>query len=239
MLPQHAMLHGMPGCVARSLRAWTVSILPHGLACGVTVLWLADLPLQRPREPFTWNVSLIMSQSEPPKSSSTTPSPPPSRAQAGRPPLAQSEATTVSQTVRTVPPVQVKTQPFPTEQAMAPHLQATNGRASLVDWPTPPTGIVKADYGWLARELWDRVERLKRFPWLARLHGREGKVVIPAVIDEKGRLVHQEIEESSGYEALDQDALALRNHVCPLTLRHSLGEPQVAVHVPIHYRIEL
>ena len=136
------------------------------------------------------------------------------------------------------PPNQLQAKPSPIEQARVALHQPASERPSTVDRPLPSTLAIQADYGWLAHELWTRVERLKGFPRLARLNGWQGKVVIRAVIDDQGRLVHQIIEESSGYEALDHHALELMKQVCPVALRHPLGQPQVAVHVPIHYRIE-
>ncbi len=99
----------------------------------------------------------------------------------------------------------------------------------------PPT---QADFGWLADELRQQMERKKRYPRIARMHGWEGRIVLRAVIKADGSLAHEAIEESSGYEALDQDALDLMKQVCPLELKYPLGQPQVVVHVPIHYRIE-
>jgi protein TonB len=40
------------------------------------------------------------------------------------------------------------------------------------------------DYGWLAESLWAKVERLKRYPPIARMNRWEGKVVLQAVIRE-------------------------------------------------------
>lgn len=111
-------------------------------------------------------------------------------------------------------------------------------RAPVTELPVRAMPGTQADYGWLARELWTRVEQVKRYPRLARQHGWEGKVVVRAVIKADGSLVHEAVEESSGHEALDQDALDLMQQVCPLALKHPLGRPQVVVHVPIHYRIE-
>lgn len=111
-------------------------------------------------------------------------------------------------------------------------------RVPLTELPVRAMPDTKADYGWLAQELWHRVERLKRYPRLARLHGWEGKVVVSAVIKADGSLAQKAVEESSGYEALDKDALDLMKQIFPLTLKHPLGQPQIVVHVPIHYRIE-
>ena len=122
--------------------------------------------------------------------------------------------------------------PSPLEQAKA------HSNPTPTGLPTPTSLRTKADYSWLAQELWNRVERLKRYPRLARMHGWEGKVVVRAVIKDDGSLLHETVEESSGHEALDQDALDLMKQVCPLALKHTLGQSQVVVHVPIHYRIE-
>lgn len=414
----------MPDAVARSLRGWTISALLHGLACGVTVLWLSYPPPHLQREPFTWNVSLVESQPAPPQPSPVSPPTPPSEARPVRRSPTRTTSTDVVQTVRTVvsarpiqavhepvhrqvseemsvptvlrtvapssrplteaaslqripepqqqetsappplrqetgliseqtqtvaspvpspfsadrqavsvgaqsiaaaqsfgavqsaaptermvttgpqsitatpepavehtptsvsrpasvplrekgsaistpavidtaaavrqlpsepegiSPVQLESAPHPSppqqaeaqlssfERALAPGYPPLSDRPSSADRPHSSTLNVKADYGWLARELWDRVERLKRFPRLARIHGWEGKVVVRAVINADGSLGHEAVEESSGYEALDQDALDLMKQVCPLALKHPLGQPQVVVHVPIHYRIE-
>jgi protein TonB len=96
----------------------------------------------------------------------------------------------------------------------------------------------KADYSWLTQDLWARVERLKRYPRLARLNGWEGKVVVRAVIREDGHLAQLSVVEGSGHHVLDQEALELVKHVFPLALAHPLGQPKVVVDVPIEYRIE-
>lgn len=70
---------------------------------------------------------------------------------------------------------------------------------------TPAASAVDTDE--LADQLWRRMESLKRYPYLARRNGWEGKVFIKVVLGGDGRLLHAEIQESSGHEVLDQDAL--------------------------------
>jgi len=82
------------------------------------------------------------------------------------------------------------------------------------------------------------VERLKRYPRLARLHGWEGKVLVRTVIREGGHLAEHSVVEGSGHPVLDQEALDLVKQVFPLALAHPLGQPEVVVDVPIQYRIE-
>jgi protein TonB len=100
------------------------------------------------------------------------------------------------------------------------------------------TSTTKADYGWLAQALWSRVEKLKRYPYMARINRWEGKVVLRAMIREDGHLVEVEVAESSGYPELDQDALDVVKRASPLRLPHPLGRSQVTVRVPISYRLQ-
>lgn len=82
-----------------------------------------------------------------------------------------------------------------------------------------PVPIV--DTGWLADLLWRRMEALKRYPYLARRNGWEGEVLIKAVIGADGRLLHAEIQQSSGHAALDQDALKVLRASTPLELEQN------------------
>jgi protein TonB len=95
----------------------------------------------------------------------------------------------------------------------------------------------KADYGWLARSLYERVAELKRYPHRARLNHWEGKVVLRAVIRHDGHLADLVLHESSGFEELDDAAMELVRDSCPLHLMHPLGREQVVVQVPITYAL--
>ena len=104
--------------------------------------------------------------------------------------------------------------------------------------PVRSIPATKVDYGWLADALWSRVERLKRYPHMARLNRWEGRVVLRVVIREDGHLLDLAVAESSGHSILDQDALEILRLASPLTLKQPLGKPQVVVQVPISYRLE-
>jgi protein TonB len=110
--------------------------------------------------------------------------------------------------------------------------------ASARELPVRSAAATKADYGWLAKALWDRVSYLKHYPHLARVQHLEGRVVVRAVIRQDGHLAHVEVAESSGHSVLDADALEIIRRACPLKLTHPLGRPQVVVQVPINYRLE-
>ena len=100
------------------------------------------------------------------------------------------------------------------------------------------TAQAKRDYGWLTEVLWNRIERLKRYPSLARLNQWEGKVVLRVVIKETGDLVDLRIAQSSGHDILDQDALETMKQAAPLNLKQPLGQPQIVVHIPISYKLD-
>ena len=59
-----------------------------------------------------------------------------------------------------------------------------------------------------------------------------------AVIREDGHLGDLKVQESSGYELLDEDAMALVRQACPLHLKHPLGRPEVVVQIPISYTLQ-
>ena len=79
---------------------------------------------------------------------------------------------------------------------------------------------------------------LQAYPHLARMQGWEGIVVVRTTIDSDGSLVDAVVTKSSGYGALDEDALKLMHRVCPIHLPQDLGKPQIAVLIPIRYRLD-
>ncbi|MCP9470448.1 MAG: TonB family protein [Nitrospira sp.] len=99
------------------------------------------------------------------------------------------------------------------------------------------TALSKPNYGWLMELLRNRIMRLQAYPLLARQRGWEGIVVVRATIDRNGHLVNAVVTKSSGYGALDDDALGLMRRACPLPLTQDLNKPKITVVVPIRYRL--
>lgn len=96
----------------------------------------------------------------------------------------------------------------------------------------------RADYGWLASVLHERIQALRRYPAEARRQHWEGRVVVRAVVQEDGEVVDVQVVQSSGYSVLDEDALNVLRRVSPLRLTQSLGRPRVAIHLPIRYQLQ-
>lgn len=96
----------------------------------------------------------------------------------------------------------------------------------------------QSQYGWLAELLRRRTMSLLAYPHLARMQGLEGIVVVRTTINSDGGLVDAVVTKSSGYGALDEDALKLMHRVCPIRLPQDLGKSQITVLIPIRYRLD-
>ncbi|MGP0593397.1 energy transducer TonB [Nitrospira sp. T9] len=94
------------------------------------------------------------------------------------------------------------------------------------------------DYGWLITDLRMMLERLKFYPEIARLNKWEGKVVVHMKVLEGGHLIDMEIQESSGFEVLDQTALTIVRQASPLDLGHPLPSNQVSLSVPLTFLLD-
>ncbi len=125
----------------------------------------------------------------------------------------------------------------PIEAATGTRTIPSNQPAQVASSPASAVQGPKADYGWLAKSMWERVMELKRYPPRARLNQWEGKVVLAAVIGDDGHLVNVVVKESSGYELLDEAAVELIRQATPLALAQPLGRSQVIVQIPITYAL--
>ncbi|MEX5217043.1 MAG: TonB family protein [Nitrospira sp.] len=131
----------------------------------------------------------------------------------------------------------VETMPLSESSRVEPMPPAPIQQASIQNVPMQSLPAAKADYDWLLDTLWKRVEKLKRYPHIARANRWEGLVILQAVIDGNGQLLDLKVAESSGYAVLDQDAMDVLKRSCPLHLKHSLGKPQVELRIPISYKL--
>ena len=231
-----ALLDGwMAGWRHRHVGSWATSLVLHGLLGGVMV-WFAVLVKSPVIEmPFRWDVALV-SASVPAKTmgNHTTP------ASAAKSSLAQAapRATPVStpaESAAAVPVVAPLSAPPASTVTSEPVVQSpdaaviTSASASDAEKVLAPPSIVApvvanaplnpavraVNTGELGDLLWRRMEALKRYPYLARRNGWEGKVLIRVVLGGDGRLLHAEIQESSGHEVLDQDALQVLRAAAP------------------------
>lgn len=83
-----------------------------------------------------------------------------------------------------------------------------------------------------------RIAEAIRYPVEARLNQWQGKVIVKVVIAQNGEIESVTIVQSSGYEVLDQEALALLRRLSPLTLNRPLGKERIPLQVPIRYSLK-
>lgn len=104
--------------------------------------------------------------------------------------------------------------------------------------PITQSVSARSQYEWLMELLRQRIIRFQAYPHQARMQGWEGIVVVKTVIAADGSLVDAVVTKSSGYGALDEDAVRLMRRVCPVHLPQNLGKSKIAVLVPIRYRLD-
>ncbi|MFL6563447.1 MAG: energy transducer TonB [Burkholderiales bacterium] len=102
--------------------------------------------------------------------------------------------------------------------------------------PTVPSAEALARY---AKSLSQVFSRYKEYPRIAELRGWEGSVTMRLRVGSSGRLIAAELYESSGYEALDKQAMTIvtRAGVLPVP-PEGLDAAGVPVLVPINFRLE-
>lgn len=90
---------------------------------------------------------------------------------------------------------------------------------------------------WVAELLKRRVAEAMIYPYLAQFQGREGTVVLAVVIRSDGQLSKIEVLKSSGHSLLDDDAMETVKRATPLTMAQPMGRPELAVEIPVVYRL--
>lgn len=156
----------------------------------------------------------------------------PARRPVAKPEVAVPAAEPAPQAMRPVETVQ--TAPVPNEApASSPEPVVL---PAPVPAPTVPSAEALARY---AKRLSEVFARYKEYPRIAELRGWEGSVTMRLRVGSSGRLIAAELHESSGYEALDKQAMTMvtRAGVLPVP-PEGLDAAGVPVLVPINFRLE-
>ncbi|GKS56753.1 hypothetical protein YTPLAS18_02800 [Nitrospira sp.] len=98
--------------------------------------------------------------------------------------------------------------------------------------------MIVPNYTWLMDTLRDKVEEVKAYPALAKINHWQGRVVIQVEVLGNGRLRNATIEQSSGYQILDEAALETVRAASPLKLTHALKGAFVVMSVPLSYQLD-
>lgn len=164
-------------------------------------------------------------EATPPASTSPRQSLPPAEAIQTSPTADEAPATT--QDLAAPQPITAPLQPTPESVAL------------LAPAPPPrpaPSAELLSDY---TRSLSRLLDRYKEYPRIAELRGWEGSVTMRLRVAPSGRLIAAEVHKSSGYAALDKQAITMvsRAGVLPVP-PEGLDAAEVPVLVPINFRLE-
>lgn len=115
-------------------------------------------------------------------------------------------------------------------ESAAPRQPDVSTPAEVVSASAPP-----ADYSWLQRAIFQRLEELKRSsrPWLDR--SIPLKVLVKAVVSNEGQLMDTEVVKSSGLDRIDKEAVALVQRAFPIQLDRALDRQRIVMRIPITY----
>jgi periplasmic protein TonB len=102
--------------------------------------------------------------------------------------------------------------------------------------PPAPSAALLLDY---TRSLSKVLDRYKEYPRIAELRGWEGSVTMRLRVAPSGRLLEAAVYQSSGYEALDKQAITMVSKAGALPVPpRGLDLAEFPVLVPINFRLE-
>lgn len=146
------------------------------------------------------------------------------------------EPTQTASTHNADPVVEEKIASHP-EVSIHQEVVAPSNSQDLPQSVAPPSQSPRRDFGWVAEMLLSRLQALRQYPPEARVNGWQGRVLLRVVITEGGHLQDVAIEQSSGYRALDLEAMERLRRAFPLPLEHDIGQSHVVLRIPIRYEL--
>jgi TonB family protein len=91
------------------------------------------------------------------------------------------------------------------------------------------------DFSWLQQAVSRSLEELKRLSRPSLDDSSKLKVLVKAVVSNRGELIEAEVVKSSGLNRIDQEAMTLVQRVFPMPLDHTLDRQQIVMRIPITY----
>jgi protein TonB len=145
-------------------------------------------------------------------------------------------------------PTEIKNDPVPppTEViAVAPKPDAPPSPVPPVAIVTPEpiktitpvdTSAARDSYG---NTLWGAIGKYKQYPRIAQMRGWQGEAIVELQLDGNGKLKSKKIIQSSGYDALDKQALDMIEKAAPFPVPPEvLRGSNFSIKVPIPFKLE-
>jgi protein TonB len=159
-------------------------------------------------------------------------------------PLQKKELTTVPKTIETRPePAHTEPPPPPAVIAAAPKVDTPP--VITVPPPEPPKKIepieedINAALGQYGGILGRAIAKHKQYPKIAQMRGWQGDCMLDLKIDSSGNVLSANVKESSGHEALDNQALEMVRKAVPFpTPPEALRGRSFNISVPVSFKLE-
>jgi protein TonB len=82
------------------------------------------------------------------------------------------------------------------------------------------------------------VAKHKRYPRIAMQRGWQGEVMLRVVVDGNGNLVDVAVQQGSGYDALDKEAMEMVRRAAPFPLTAGMRREELTISLPVQFRLE-
>ncbi|MDO9233196.1 MAG: energy transducer TonB [Methylotenera sp.] len=226
---------------------WAIigSLLLHGLL----VLVIPDMRLDEVKMPDILEVELVKKPEPPPPPPVVPPEPVQPQPKIIQPkplpkPVIKPLPTPV---VEKIEPMVEQPTPPPDVIAVAPKAEATPP-VHTVPTPVPvkqePPPLVKQTdiddaRGRYGNALWSAISKHKKYPKIAQMRGWQGEATVELLLDGDGKIKSKKITQSSGYEALDKQALEMVEKAQPFpTPPEALRGSNFTITVPVPFKLE-
>lgn len=144
------------------------------------------------------------------------------------PPAPMPEVIAVTPALKMPEPTHVVPVPEPIKQETPPPIPPKPDQADIDN--------ARSKYG---NSLWGAISQHKRYPRIAQMRGWQGEVVVELQLDGSGKLISKKITQSSGYEALDKQALEMVEKALPFpTPPEILRNNAFTITVPVPFKLE-
>jgi protein TonB len=143
----------------------------------------------------------------------------------------------------TPPPTQLPPQTAVIAVAPAPEAPTSPVPPAPIVTPPPPPAPSQSEIddarGRYGNALWGAIEKHKQYPRIAQIRGWQGEVILELLLDGSGKLKSKKVLASSGYEALDKQALDMVEKAAPFpTPPEALRGNSFTIKVPIPFKLE-
>ncbi len=231
-----------------SMLVWAIicSILVHVLLA----VYVPNFKFDEAKAPDTLKIELVK-KPEPPPVAEPEPTPPPPEVKKTEPkplpkpivkplptpvvektePIAHPTPTPPPTEVIAVAPKETAPTPVQTVQEPVPVKQAPPPMPSQADMDN-----ARNQYG---NSLWGAISKHKKYPKIAQMRGLEGEVIVELQLDGNGKLKSKKIEQSSGHDVLDRQALEMVEKALPFPVPpEALRNSSFTITVPIPFKLE-